>query len=735
MRRHAGLLLALALAACGSTEDALDPPTTGSMQVAITGLPDSTAAAITVTGPGGFARAVTAAANLDDLAPGTYTVTAAAVTAAATVFEPSVASQSLQVIAGGPRAVATVTYVSAAGRLAVLVSGLPSGASASVSVSGPGSFARSLAVADTLEGLAPGTYTVSSANVTGGATTYQPTPASQQVSVASGALATASVAYTGSTPPSLDLSIDGMYVVQAVQSYGDTVPLVAGRDAVVRVFARANAPNSVAPAVRLRLYQGASATPVQTWTVAATRPAVPTTIREDSLAWSWNQRVPGALLQPGARLLADVDPADAVAESDEANNAFPASGTAKTLDVRTVNPFTIRFVPVRMAGNNATGNVSSANRAQFLATFAKLYPVAAINSDVRSSVYTTTTTDTLQPNNANGAWGAVLSEVAALRASDGFTGYYYGVVRAGYGSGTAGIGYVPGRTAVGWDRLPSGDGVAAHELGHNLSLSHAPCGGAGGADPNFPYAGGVAGIYGLDVASMTLKLPSLTDLMGYCNNTWISDYHFLKALNYRQGNAAAIVMSSRAEPALLVWGRIVNGVVMLEPAFEITAPARLPSGRGAFTLEALDAAGRPLYAASFDGERVADLGEDERHFAFVVPLARMGAGVARLQVRGGFAASVRESRAALAAGAQADAAALRQLQPAPAAAASREGGEAVRLRWNAADYPMALVRDAATGDILSFARGGDAALVSGATSLDITFSDGVRSRKERATVR
>ncbi|HEX5818046.1 MAG TPA: hypothetical protein VFY20_04165 [Gemmatimonadales bacterium] len=736
MRRHAGLLLAVLLAACGSTQEALDPPTTGGLQVAITGLPDSTAAAVTVTGPGGFSRGLTAAGNLDDLVPGTYTVAAAQVTAASTVFEPSVASQSVQVAAGASRPVVTVTYASRAGRLAVLVSGLPGGTAAAVAVSGPGAFTRSLTASDTLEGLAPGAYTVSAANVTGAATTYQPGPATQQVSVASGALASASVAYgSGPAPATLDLFIDGMYVVQSVQSYGDTVPLVAGRDAVVRVFARASAANSVAPAVRLRLYQGASATPAQTWTVAAARPAVPTTIREDSLAWSWNQLVPGALLQPGVRLVADVDPTNAVAESDEANNTFPASGTAKTLDVRAVNPFAIRFVPVRTAGNNATGNVSSANRAQFLATFAKLYPVAAINSDVRTSVYTTTTRDTLQPNNGNGAWGAVLSEVGALRAADGFAGYYYGVVRAGYGSGTAGIGYVPGRTAVGWDRLPSGDGVAAHELGHNLSLSHAPCGGAGGADPGFPYAGGVAGIYGLDVASMTLKLPSLTDLMGYCNNTWISDFHYLKALNYRQANAAALVMGARVEPALLVWGRIVNGVVTLEPAFEITAPARLPSGRGAFALEALDAAGRSLYAASFDGELVADLGEDERHFAFVVPLARLGAGPARLQVRGGFAAAVRASRAALAAGAATDPAALRRQQPAPAAAASREGGDRVRLRWNADAYPMALVRDAATGEILSFARGGDAALVSGAASLDLTFSDGVQSRQERATVR
>jgi hypothetical protein len=720
MRRHSGHLLALLLSACGSTEDALDPPSTGGLDVAVAGLPGGTSAAITVTGPAGYSRGLSAAGALDELVPGSYVVVAAPIVNGATIYEPTPDSQTVQVAAGASRATATVTYVTQPGRLALLVSGLPGATAAAVSVTGPNGFSASVAASDTLEGLVPGAYTVAAANVTSGATTFQAGPATQEVNVASGTLVTASVGYSSGPPPSaLDLFIDGMYVVQSVQSYGDTVPLVAGRDAVVRVFARASAANAVAPAVRLRLYQGAGDTPAQTWTVPAARGFVPTAIREDSLAWSWNQLVPGALLQPGARLLADVDPAGAIAESDEANNSFPVGGVAKPLDVRAVNPFTIRFVPVRTAGDNRTGNVTSANRAQFLATFAKLFPVAAINADVRTAAYTTTTADTLQPNNGNGAWGTVLSEVNALRAADGFTGYYYGVVKAAYSSGTAGVGYVPGRTAIGWDRLPSGDGVAAHELGHNLSLSHAPCGGAGGADPRYPYSGGVTGVFGLDVASMALKLPSLTDLMGYCNNSWISDYHYLKALNYRQASPGAIVMGARAEPALLVWGRVVDGVVTLEPAFEVIAPARLPSGGGAFALEALDGAGRALYAASFDGEVVADQERDERHFAFAVPLSRLRGGLARLQVRGGLAVAVRAGRPARAA----------------AAVALRQAGGRVRLRWDADAYPMALVREAATGQILSFARGGDVALASDAAGLDITFSDGVLSHREQAAVR
>jgi hypothetical protein len=163
MRRPAELLLALLLAACGSSEGALDPPTTGGMQVAIIGLPHNTAAAVTVTGPAGYSRRLTVAGDLDDLLPGTYTVAAAAVVVGGITFDPGVASQSVQVAAGGTRPAATVAYGS------------------------------------------------------------------------------------GPTAAPFDLFIDGMYVVQSVQSYGDTVPLVAGRDAVVRVFVRASAPNNAAP--------------------------------------------------------------------------------------------------------------------------------------------------------------------------------------------------------------------------------------------------------------------------------------------------------------------------------------------------------------------------------------------------------------------------------------------------------------------------------------------------------
>ena len=59
----------------------------------------------------------------------------------------------------------------------------------------------------------------------------------------------------------------------------------------------------------------------------------------------------------------------------------------------------------------------------------------------------------------------------------------------------------------------------------------------------------------------------------------------------------------------------------------------------------------------------------------------------------------------------------------------------VHLHWKVADAPLVLVKDPATGDVLSFARGGDIDLPSNASALDLVFTDGVHSATRRATVK
>ncbi|MDE2763780.1 MAG: M66 family metalloprotease [Gemmatimonadota bacterium] len=122
----------------------------------------------------------------------------------------------------------------------------------------------------------------------------------------------------------------------------------------------------------------------------------------------------------------------------------------------------------------------------------------------------------------------LLYQTRAIRVLERGTGHYMGMM-SGEVTGAAGVAFVPGRSSF---SIPSGS-VIAHELGHNMHLWHAPCGGAGGPDPMFPYPDGSTGAWGYDLDGDSLVSPETPDLMSYCGPKWISDYHFTNALGWR----------------------------------------------------------------------------------------------------------------------------------------------------------------------------------------------------------
>jgi CARDB protein len=694
--------------------------TYGGLSVAIQGLPTGTPSSVTVTGPAGFSQLLAASQTLTGLAAGSYTVAAVGVNAAGYAWSPTPASQVLNVTAGA-LATASVTYAASTGSLAVSVTGLPTGTAASLSVTGPGGYTRLMTATGTLAGLAPGSYSVTASSVTG-TSVYTPAPASQTASVTAGSTASAGVTYsTSGGGSSLDLTVSAAYLVQATQRLDGSVPLVAGRAAYLRVFAVANQANTAAPQVRVRLYSGS--TLMQTYTLSAPAGSVPTSVDESSLTRSWNVLVPGTLIQPGLKVLADVDPAGSVAESNEGNNMFPASGTPAAVDVRALPTFAFRFVPVLQQVNGLQGNVTTANAESYLPDLKAMLPVGGYNADVRA-VYTTTA-PALDAGNSNGAWSTVISEIYALRGADASSRYYYGVVKTSYTSGVVGLGYVGGtaHTAVGWDGSMASN-VLAHELGHNLSRQHAPCGGAGSPDPSYPYSGGVIGVWGLDPITLTLQSPSLGDVMSYCHPNWISDYNWSAMVGYRQSSPQNLqAQGAPGASGLLVWGRVTAAGVELEPAFKVAMGSDLLPRAGANRLELLGTDGTVLRTVSFATEELADLpGGPEQHFAFVLPLeSQLEGALAGLRVRAGARTA---SRSVAGVPAAAD----------PAQDLTRPNAEQVQLRWDASRYPMVMVRDAATGQVLSFARGGSARLWTRSGSFELIYSDGVRSLARQGRV-
>ena len=728
-RRSLSGALLVAAAACGASDDeptgaaSFSAPTTGNLSVVLAGLPEAADAAVTVKGPAGYSRLVRSSEKLSGLAEGAYEVAAGQASANGDRYTPQRGLMRVTVTRG-LTADATVPYAIASGAIAISVAGLPPGVTPNIFIAGPGGFSAQVMRDTTLRGLVPGTYAFNAPPVSTASGEFRANATGQIQVTASSTAFPLPVSYrlTAVLAASYNLTIDGMHIQQVVQRYDGKVPLVAGRDGLLRVFVKASAPNTARPSVRVRLYRGE--TLVSTSTISAPGAAVPAAVEQHSLGSSWNMVIPAAHIVPGLRVLADVDPTEAVDESSEDDNTFPASGSALPIDVVNVPAFDIRLVPVRQSVNSLTGAVTAANASTWLSVARKLLPLGEVNVDVREPF--TTSAPALQANDGNRAWTQVLSELNALRVADGSGRFYAGIARVSYSSGIAGLGYVPGRATLSWDHAGSAPDVIAHELGHNFGRLHAPCGGAGGPDPSYPYTGGTIGVYGYDFAAATLKAPTTSDLMGYCGANWISDYNYTAVLKYRIASpltsSSLLLPGNTARPGLLIWGRIENGRPVLEPAFEINAPASLPAARGSHRLQAFGALGESLLDLSFEGEKVADDRDPTlRHFAFVVPLDMLR-GMPPAQLRLTSNGSVAEQR-----GTPREASAR-------SATIRRDGEGSIRLRWSDPAVKGVMVRNARTGQILSFARNGEAMLGSSASDLELTASDGVRSARVRMSV-
>jgi hypothetical protein len=175
---------------------------TSRLTVSIEGLPAGVNGAVTVNGPGGFTRALTATTTIDALPPGTYTIVPGEVRSQYGYRAPQ---QTLTLAATTVPIVATVRYAAATGTLVVDARGLPDIAPAG-SVTGPNGYNATFGAVRVLPFLEPGRYTVTASDVTLGSATYMPAPRTQPADVTAGAETDAIVTYAGPAP-ALDLRV------------------------------------------------------------------------------------------------------------------------------------------------------------------------------------------------------------------------------------------------------------------------------------------------------------------------------------------------------------------------------------------------------------------------------------------------------------------------------------------------------------------------------------------------
>lgn len=220
--------------------------------------------------------------------------------------------------------------------------------------------------------------------------------------------------------------------------------------------------------------------------------------------------------------------------------------------------------------------------------------------------------------------------------------------------------------------------------------------------------------------AQALQPPSSSDLMGYCDSKWISDYTYSAVLDYL-GTPSTLVMSAgdEVQPSLLVWGQIDDEQIRFEPSFQVSTRPRLPSGPGPYSIEARASDGSALFGLSFSPDQIADLPGNRQSFVFAIPMSAATAGrISTLRLTG------RGREAVLGAAPPAGSAPVLE----------RVSGGRVRLRWNAQANPMVMVRDADTGEILSLARGGDVEVSTAMNKLELILSDGVRSRVQQVNL-
>ncbi|MEM1416783.1 MAG: hypothetical protein AAGH15_17930 [Myxococcota bacterium] len=261
----------------------------------------------------------------------------------------------------------------------------------------------------------------------------------------------------------------------------------------------------------------------------------------------------------------------------------------------------------------------NALRAHMLAMF----PVA--EDQLRLSVREPYASDTTISRSGSG-FDTLLEEIRQLRLDDGVSRetYYYGAVTpadnfAAYcnRSCVTGLGFVSDvrvastRVSVGvWFGGEGSRLTLLHELGHTLGRPHAPCG--TGGERAFPHAGGIIGVVGFDTRTDTLYPASYTDLMGYCDDQWISDYNVRQVHDRFVAVTGPTPLSWAPPEAHHVFRDTVAGVGYGGRVFERPAGATSPDR---VLAEALDGLGRSLgFVAAHEVEL-----SDHRGHHYLVP--------------------------------------------------------------------------------------------------------------------
>lgn len=364
----------------------------------------------------------------------------------------------------------------------------------------------------------------------------------------------------------IGLTIRGVEVTQTVQHWhsaehltdqddqgpDNSIRLVADKPALVRVYVgrlSGSLAGVTGTVVVQRLKRGIwvdSETLNRQWpsTVTAEASTVYSTER-GSLNSTLNFVLPAAVMRGPMRLRVRVE----VPRTDHHDD------TTLDIDASLLQTLRVRGIPVRYWGPDAAGNpvrLAAPTLADFQSTAArslKLFPVSQTPDITLAGTFTWSEPLTGNITTKNGkaqcptSWSNLLFWLAVAKVVDGNRAdrLYYALLPNNIPVGNAGGCGSGGGVAAGFI---NGGQSMAHELGHVLGLSHAPCGLVSGdlGDRDYPayepYDSETAkmasiGEYGIDPTTSTVYSPNVTrDVMSYCAARWISPYHYKRLIQH-----------------------------------------------------------------------------------------------------------------------------------------------------------------------------------------------------------
>ena len=410
-----------------------------------------------------------------------------------------------------------------------------------------------------------------------------------------------------------------VYLIQAVQSREFPVPLVAGTEALLRVFVTSEEETgAMIPPVRAMFF--VDGVEVHVEDIPAGSSVIPEEVHEGELDLSANAEIPAEVIQPGLEMVVEIDPDRTLDSSLGVSKRVPESGRMK-VEVWDVPPMLLTLIPFVWTGDNDQRAATFVGTAEpeddFFWQTRTYLPVG----DIRITRHEPVTV------NSNSLYD-LLADLGRIRTMEEGIGYWAGLIpTTAFANGIAYVPHHPDsltyaalyspKTSVS-KLIPE---TVAHELGHNMSLRHAECTGTeANADPTYPYDDGRIGSWGWDARDRSLVDPGsdVRDFMTYCDPTWVSDYYFANALRYRLHDDVE-VQAARVPVLLVSGGAAANGTLRLDPAFPVEAPPFLPHAPGPYTMTGKRADGSELFSLSFEMMEIAD-GHGGEGFTFALPV-------------------------------------------------------------------------------------------------------------------